>query len=97
MYSYALGAEYIARHTVFIGGIPFAPLGSGRGGGVKGGPGFLFSFHSCLHTDKFVGYNNQTQNSLLALETLERKEKAWSPKLPTIMMSFARGCWNFCG
>ena len=32
-------------------------------------PGFLFSFFSCLHAKKFVEYNNQIQNSLLALES----------------------------
>ena len=96
MYNYALGAEYIAGTLFSLGGFLLHLWGVG-GGGAEGGPGFLFFFHSCLHTDKFVGYNNQTQNSLLALETFERKEKAWSPKLPTIMMSFARGCWNLCG
>ena len=31
-------------------------------------PKLSLLFFNCLHTEKFVGYNNQTQNSLLALE-----------------------------
>ena len=43
---------------------------------------------------KFVELIYQLQNSFIALE---RKEKAWYPKLTANMTSLECGCWNFGG
>ena len=49
---------------------------------------FFFQLYICLKVCRV---------ELSTTKALERKEKAWYPKLTANMMSLARGCWNFFG